>query len=103
MYLLVYGMLVNVIGIYYVHVCEQAHWTCSAGNSAIENVCIIIICVVCVYPLQLEEPLLQTAKDKMMKLAEAVTDIGQCRRVDRDIHCINNSDDTNDIAVSDFI
>ena len=36
-------MLVNVNGIYYVHVCEQAHWACSAGNSAIENLCIIII------------------------------------------------------------
>ena len=28
---------------YYVHVCEQARWARSAGNSAIENVCIIII------------------------------------------------------------
>ena len=27
----------------YVHVCEQAHWACSAGNNAIENVCIIVI------------------------------------------------------------
>ena len=34
-------MLVNVI--YYVHVCEQACWARSAGNSAIENLCIIII------------------------------------------------------------
>ena len=36
-------MLVNVNVIYYVHVCEQARWACSAGNSAIENLCIIII------------------------------------------------------------
>ena len=35
-------MLVNVNVIYYVHVCEQARWTRSAGNSAIENLCIII-------------------------------------------------------------
>ena len=35
-----YDMLVNVI--YYVHVCEQARWARSAGNSAIENLCIII-------------------------------------------------------------
>ena len=37
MRLFVYDMFVNVI--YYVHVCEQARWTRSAGNSAIENVC----------------------------------------------------------------
>ena len=44
MRLLVYdNMPVNVNGIYYVHVCEQAHSARSAGNSAIENVCIIII------------------------------------------------------------
>ena len=36
-------MLVNVNGIYYAHVCEQACWAHSAGNSAIENLCIIII------------------------------------------------------------
>ena len=36
-------MLVNVNVIYYVHVCEQARWARSAGNSAIENLCIIII------------------------------------------------------------
>ena len=35
-------MLVNVNVIYYVHVCEQARWARSAGNSAIENLCIII-------------------------------------------------------------
>ena len=35
-------MSVNVNGIYYVHVSEQARWACSAGTSAIENVCIII-------------------------------------------------------------
>ena len=37
-------MLVNVNVIYYGHVCEQARWARSAGNSATENVCIIIIC-----------------------------------------------------------
>ena len=42
MRLLVYDMLVNVNGIYYAHVCEQARWARSAGNSAIENLCIII-------------------------------------------------------------
>ena len=36
-------MIVNVNVIYYVHVCEQARWARSAGNSAIENWCIIII------------------------------------------------------------
>ena len=36
-------MLVNVNGIYYVHVCEQARWARLAGNSATENVCTIII------------------------------------------------------------
>ena len=36
-------MLVNVTVISYVHVCEQARWARSAGNSAIENLCIIII------------------------------------------------------------
>ena len=35
MWLLVYDMLVNVNGMYYVHVCEQARWARSAGNSAI--------------------------------------------------------------------
>ena len=43
MRLLVYDMLVNVDGIYYVHLFEQARWARSAGNSAIENLCIIII------------------------------------------------------------
>ena len=43
MRLLLYHMLVNLNGIYYVHVCEQARWARSAGTSAIENVCIIII------------------------------------------------------------
>ena len=42
-YEIVYDMLVNVNDIYYVQVCEQARWARSAGNSAIENVCIIII------------------------------------------------------------
>ena len=36
-------MLVNKNGIYYVHVCEQAHRAHSVGNSAIENLYIIII------------------------------------------------------------
>ena len=40
MRLFVYDMLVNVNVIYYVHVCEQAGWACSAGNSAIENLCV---------------------------------------------------------------
>ena len=35
-------MLVNVNVIYYVHLCEQARLARSAGNSAIENLCIII-------------------------------------------------------------
>ena len=35
-YEIVYDMLVNVNVIYHVHVCEQAHWARSAGNSAIE-------------------------------------------------------------------
>ena len=39
MRLFVYDMLVNVNGIYYVHVCEQTRWARSAGNSAIDNVC----------------------------------------------------------------
>ena len=45
MRLFVYDMLVNVNVIYYVHVCEQARWARSAGNSAIENLCIIIIII----------------------------------------------------------
>ena len=45
MRLIVYDMLVNVNVIYYVHVCEQARWARSAGNSAIENLCIIIIII----------------------------------------------------------
>ena len=44
-YEIVYDMLVNVNVIYYVHVCEQARWARSAGNSAIENLCIIIIII----------------------------------------------------------
>ena len=44
MRLLAYGMLVNVNGIYYVHVCEKARGARSApGNSAIENVCIMMM------------------------------------------------------------
>ena len=38
-------MSVTVNGIYYVHACEQACWARSAVNSAIENVCIIIIII----------------------------------------------------------
>ena len=49
MRLLPYDMLINVNGIYYVHACEQARWARSAGNSAIENVCIYV----CVYVLLL--------------------------------------------------
>ena len=30
----------------YVHVCEQAHWAHSAGNSAKMYVCIIIIIII---------------------------------------------------------
>ena len=41
MRLFVYDMSVNVNVIYYVHVCEQARWARSAGNSAIDNLCII--------------------------------------------------------------
>jgi len=37
-------MLVNVNVIYYVHVCEQAHWARSVGNSAIENLCFFLVC-----------------------------------------------------------
>ena len=36
-------MLVNVNGIYYGHVCEQARRARSMGNSAIENVCILLL------------------------------------------------------------
>ena len=43
MRLFVYDMLVNVNVIYYVHVCKQARWARSAGNSAIKKLCIIII------------------------------------------------------------
>ena len=46
MRLFVYDMLINVNVIYYVHVCEQARSARSAGNSAIENVCIIIIFII---------------------------------------------------------
>ena len=41
MWLLVYGMSVNVNGIQYVHVSEQACWARSAGNSATENVLLL--------------------------------------------------------------
>ncbi len=60
MRLLVYDMLVNVNGIYYVHVCEQARWARSAGNSAIENVCIIII-------------ITDTAKDRLKRTNKTKT------------------------------
>ena len=36
-------MLVNVNGIYYVHVCEQMRWAHSAGSSTIENLCIYVL------------------------------------------------------------
>ena len=42
-------MLVNVNVIDYVHVCEQARGARSAGNSAIENLCIIIIIIINYY------------------------------------------------------
>ena len=42
-YVHVCDMLVNVNVKYYVHVCQQARWARSAGNSAIENLCIILI------------------------------------------------------------
>ena len=45
MRLFVYDMLETVNVIYYVHVCEQARWARTAGNSAIENLCIIIIII----------------------------------------------------------
>ena len=32
-----------MVYLYYAHVCEQARWAHSAGNSTIENLCIIII------------------------------------------------------------
>ena len=38
-------MLVSVNVISYVHVCEQARWARSAGNSAMEYLCIIIIII----------------------------------------------------------
>ena len=44
-------MLLNANGIYYVHVCEQARWARSAGNRAIENLCIIII-ISHIYPVE---------------------------------------------------
>ena len=43
MRLLVYDMLVNVNGIYYVHVCEQARSARSARNSVIENLCVMLL------------------------------------------------------------
>ena len=43
MRLFVYDMLVNVNVIYYVHVCKQARWACSAGNSAIENYVLLLL------------------------------------------------------------
>ena len=35
-------IVIDVNGIYYAQVCEQARWALSAGNSAIENVFIIM-------------------------------------------------------------
>ena len=46
MRLLVFDMLVNVNGVYYVHVCEQARRARSVGNSAREKNCIIIIIII---------------------------------------------------------
>ena len=45
MWLLVYGMLVNVNGIYYEHVREQACWARLAGKSAIEFLLLFIIII----------------------------------------------------------
>ena len=38
-------MLINVNGMYYVHVCEQVHWTYSVGSNAIENVLLLAVVV----------------------------------------------------------
>ena len=43
MRLFVYDMLVNVNAIYYVHVCEQARWARSVGNSAIEIYVLLLL------------------------------------------------------------
>ena len=51
MRLFVYDMLVNVNVIYSVHVCEQARRARPAGNSAIENLCIIIIIIMVMKPM----------------------------------------------------
>ena len=45
MRLFVYDMLVNV-NVIYEHVCEQVHWARSAGNSAIENLCFILLFII---------------------------------------------------------
>ena len=46
MYYTIVYMWVNVNGICYVHVCEQARWARSEGNSAIEYLCIITIIII---------------------------------------------------------
>ena len=43
MWLRVYNLVVNV------HACEQVHWARSAGNSAIENVCMYVLNVMHYY------------------------------------------------------
>ena len=48
MQLFVYDMLVNVNGISYVHICKQARLARSAGNNAIENVCMYVCMYVCI-------------------------------------------------------
>ena len=40
----------------YIHVCEQAHWARSAGNSAIEHLCIIIIKILYRHHIYLTHP-----------------------------------------------
>ena len=43
----VYGMSLNINGIYYAHVCEQARWARSAGNSAIVNLYLLLLSFMC--------------------------------------------------------
>ena len=43
----VYGMSLNINGIYYAHVCEQARWARSAGNSAIVNLFLLLLSFMC--------------------------------------------------------
>ena len=66
MRLFVYDMLVNVNVIYYVHVCQQARWARSAGNSAIENYVLLLflfVCTVCIDYTFLAFVTLHTVRD----------------------------------------